>query len=120
MFATSWKLSLVRHLRLLFLLTSSSSLSAFFPSLEVLLCSTVATSRPSPRMFKTLLLMYFPSILPSILPLLQSTTVAEESISNMRTVRSFTAEEFAIAQYHTRVFDSFELARKRAHIFGMA
>ncbi|MBW2460745.1 MAG: ATP-binding cassette domain-containing protein [Deltaproteobacteria bacterium] len=44
--------------------------------------------------------------------------VAEETIAGIRTVRAFTAEAAEGARYDTSVEQSFELARRRAHIVG--
>jgi ABC-type multidrug transport system fused ATPase/permease subunit len=44
--------------------------------------------------------------------------VAEESISGLRTVRSFAAEEREVKRYAAAVTQSFELARKRVKMGG--
>jgi len=48
--------------------------------------------------------------------LAQSTAIADESISGIRTVRSFAAEAFAVAHYATAVESSFEAARERGMV----
>ncbi|HVE84900.1 MAG TPA: ABC transporter transmembrane domain-containing protein [Myxococcales bacterium] len=48
--------------------------------------------------------------------LAQATDVAEESLSGIRTVRSFAAEELEIRRYHQAVTRSYDLARRRAQV----
>ena len=48
--------------------------------------------------------------------LAKASEVAEESLSGIRTVRSFAAEELEIQRYHAAVDKSFQLARKRARL----
>lgn len=50
--------------------------------------------------------------------LAKASEVAEESISGIRTVRSFAAEEREVQRYANSVMDSFRLARRRAVFAG--
>jgi len=48
--------------------------------------------------------------------LAQANEVAEESLAGIRTVRSFAAEELEAQRYHGAVYQSYELARRRAQV----
>lgn len=48
-----------------------------------------------------------------------STSVAEESISGLRTVRSFARERAEVERYQAAVEESFQLAARRALVMGM-
>ena len=48
--------------------------------------------------------------------LAKASEVAEESLSGIRTVRSFAAEELEVQRYHAAVDRSFDLARRRARL----
>eukprot|EP01120_Amphizonella_sp_Union-15-10_P014917 TRINITY_DN7461_c0_g1_i1.p1 TRINITY_DN7461_c0_g1~~TRINITY_DN7461_c0_g1_i1.p1 ORF type:complete len:644 (+),score=127.81 TRINITY_DN7461_c0_g1_i1:64-1995(+) len=49
----------------------------------------------------------------------EATTVAEESLSNIRTVRAFSAESFENKSYSEKVDHSFNLGKKRAVAMGL-
>ncbi|WP_373047294.1 ABC transporter ATP-binding protein [Vulgatibacter sp.] len=51
--------------------------------------------------------------------LAKASEVAEESLSGVRTVRSFTAEEKEVARYGAAVEASFDVARRRAKVAGL-
>lgn len=51
--------------------------------------------------------------------LASASQVAEESISGLRTVRSFAAEELEAKRYAVAVTRSFDVAKRRAHMGGM-
>lgn len=51
--------------------------------------------------------------------LADSTTVAEETISGVRTVRAFAREDQEVARYRAAVEASFEVARRRARVIAM-
>ncbi len=46
--------------------------------------------------------------------LAESTDVAEESISNIRTVRAFSKEEYHVAKYVSKVTKSYDLGVRKA------
>ncbi len=50
--------------------------------------------------------------------LASASEVAEETIAGIRTVRAFAAEKAEVARYDAAVDQSFELARRRAHLVG--
>lgn len=51
--------------------------------------------------------------------LANATTVAEESLGNMRTVRTFVAEKKESERYKEKVFESYIFAKKRAIVEGL-
>lgn len=51
--------------------------------------------------------------------LAKATNVADESLGNMRTVRSFVAENKENKRYTERVFESYKFAKKRAIVEGL-